>query len=331
MTERMNSREEGNVYYVVRESIEQLLQTWQNLVTKGSTNKEARLSAFTMSTYIKELAGMQELGTNRILLPACFEMYASCVESILDECFDDKLTGKTIRITTLLTKPLRRWYNISTEICGEFRCELTRSRWEGYKRSMAKLVIGEDKTHNIQVRRIVTSEEFFGDGEELFVYSTDDGRAMTVANAPMIKPPECIELLNDVKNTLEHGDGRWLVHLIGKHKDGVDKTLCDHNRWLSITEHFHKQYHNNRHKSGETIKPNQKGVYFCCVPKDDLDVEYNDMFIVDMSALQEGIFAVAFNVDQQRQISGIVFTEEDAKRELEKLDTIWDYAGKTQG
>ena len=321
----MGSEENTDPYDLVKSALNEIIKTWIDLVLRESKKREAKLAAIALGSYINGLAKMQQIGTWQTFLPACFEIYASCVGSILSECVDFKSIEHTTCITTILTKPLARWYNISVEVQSGRKCALTRSTWEDYKKRVTQLMTrGGEKIHNIQMRRIVV-EGILEDAKPLWLYVGNNG-PMRVEQACLIDRPEQISLLKDVKNCLEEGDPKWLIHLIGRtgNLGASDKKSLRKEGWMPIIEHFRHSYHDKTHSRKKRIKTGEKGVFLLAVPEIGDATQYEDIFIVDMASSGEGKFAIAYEEDRQRELSGILFLgDEEIQPYLGEFNELW--------
>jgi|GEM_PF-6326191 len=327
MTDYSNGDE---LFEQIRSALAMLTETWLGLVSdEQKSHREVYLAAASIRMYLKCLPGITRHETGGQFLPACFEIYASCVGEIMKVCNDLGKKGSTIKITTLLTKPLSSWYNISLETGPKpkyLNCALTSTQWETYKSYVVKLNDRENNIHNIQMRRIVTLEAY-EEGKPLLVYVTEGGTAITVKQARSIRGqmPDWLHLNESVSNTIDCGKPDWRVHLIG---------TCSgenhyHNNWQSVTKHFEYQYHVSRHNHENFVQNNEKGVFYAVVSDIGHLKPFEDLFIVDMSSFNGGTFGIAFDVDQRRRLPGMFFlTDEEMKVYIETLDSLWKKAGE---
>ncbi len=310
----------------VQSALARLCKSWLGLVLDEQKPQEVYLAAGSISAYLQSLADLEQHRTRKRFLPACFEMYASCVGEIMKACRDLGQQGSTIKITTVLTKPLSRWYNISRETTVDgFDCALTRDPWEAYKNNVVQLNDLGSNAHNIQMRRIVTFEAF-EEGKPLFVYVPESGTAITVKKARRIldQIPDCVQLDQHVRNTIDHGDPDWLVHLIGT----CSGANCSHAGWQSITKHFKDEYHVSKHHHRHFVQTSEKGVFYAIVPDIGPLKTFEDLFIVDMRNIEAGIFGIAFDLDRRRELPGMIFlADEEMNDYIQRFDDLWNQAG----
>lgn len=313
---------------MVDNAVAKIIETWCHLVEKEVKQQEVVLAASAMRAYIEGLASIKDIGTGQTLLPACFDIYASCVESILDECLDFTNIENTIKITTLLSKPLRQWYNISTELRNGKKCALTREKWEKYKLNIAnKLKSKYNTIHNIQMRRIITNSAL--ESNEQMLYVNGQQAVLTVDQALAVDIPDDVKLLPEVSNSLEFGDRDWLIHLIGlaSNLDEAKIKVLRTNGWVAVNEHFSNSYHNKQHTAKAPISPLKKGVFFIYQPNVKIEEQYKDLFVVEMNASNGGAFGIAFVKDNQRELSGIVFLDDlEINNYVKILDYHWNNA-----
>ena len=305
-------------------AVAKIIEIWCHLVEDEVNQREAVLAASAMRTYIEGLACIKDTRTNRILLPACFDIYASCVESILNECLNFVDTEKTIKITTLLSKPLKQWYNISTELRNDRACALTRQTWEEYKLGIARLK-DMQTNRNIQMRRIITGDALKSDNQMLYI--TDHQAALTVDQARAVKIPDDVKLLPEVKNSLQFGNGDWLIHLVGL-ANTSDETKIKALRtegWVVASEHFRNSYHNQQHTASDSISPIGKGIFYIHQEKVTIGKRYEDLFLVDMKASNDGAFGIVFEKDYPRELSGILFLDDvEIDAYVKMFDDHWN-------
>jgi hypothetical protein len=323
------------LYESLRSNSAELLDQWYSLVISEKEKEEVRLAANALDCYLSELARLEQPGTKYTLLLANFEIYAFCVQSILKEliAFQPARDG-TIYVSTILTMPLSRWYNLSTETnrTGGL-CAFTRERWELYRKLAARLKTDpENPEHWIQCRRILTGFDRSEVADGLYVYVPSGGSPHQVLDARNIGAPTCMELLEEVSNKLRHGPPDHWVHLIAKH-EGDGGTLCrnDHRGWKRLREeHFEPTYHNDVHSKERGVYAERKGMFCGYVAQPYPVSQYEDVFAVDLSNVGEGNFGIGYHRDDEGERNGIVFfNDAEVRVHLRHLNECWDLARKS--
>jgi hypothetical protein len=310
-----------------------LTEEWYQLIWNENKEREIRLAGNVLSRYFLEIAELKQRHTGSTLLPANFEIYAFCVQAMFEQLLAYKPTSSpgTIYISTLLTKPLIRWYNISTgpNEDGDL-CTFTRTRWELYKSQVTQLKIDPDTTwpkHAIQMRRILVPNARPLVGTNQYILSLPGVEQFNFSDGRNIEIPPCMELDEQVKNTLRGKDIDRKCYIIAKH------TNCtkEHKDWRKLREeHFEPEYHNGVHDGKWNIGMEEKGVYCGYAPANYPHGEYEDIFIVDMRSIDEGSFGIAYHKDYRSEAQGVVFlTDAEILKHLTDLQILWDIAGRS--
>ena len=105
------------VFESLNKSSSKLLGEWYDLVTNEKESHEVRLAGRALNAYLGELIRLEQPGTGYTLLLANFEIYAFCAQAILKELISLRPSSEgTIYVSTILTMPLNRWYNLSSDV-----------------------------------------------------------------------------------------------------------------------------------------------------------------------------------------------------------------------
>jgi hypothetical protein len=317
----------------LRHNTTELLGRWYNLVINETQKQEVRLAAATLNCYLSELVRLKQPFTRSTLLLANFEIYAFCVQAILKELIAFKPAAQgTVYVSTILTMDLSRWYNLTTEADGHGRlCAFTRGRWELYRTQASRLKTDPyDPEHWIQGRRILTGLDRLEVGLNLYLCARADGKPHTVAEANTVRLPPCLQLIEEVKNTLEKNAPQEQVYLIAQHYETESPCANNHKRWKRLREeHFEPTYHNATHCKEHPVYVEQKGM-FCAYVKQPYPVpQYEDLLLVDLTAVGEGRFGIGYHKDQHGERNGIVFFgDAEVAAHLQYLNGYWDLAAK---
>lgn len=302
-----------------------------------------------LKRYLVSLRTLSQPDTPQLLLPCNFETYASCVAALLQELINFK-PSKIVEISTLLSIGLKRWYNI----CEEYELAhplvvYTRDDWEVYKdntNAIAHLQSsqtqrsdqGASAEPNIQIRRIVAPFHW-SDVETLYLYKAAQRHGVPVADAKYIingSVPECMEVLPEIRRTVEVKHGNYPVHILATHnkrKCGPAGCKGAVGGWEKVVDHFVKEYHTDRHRGAEPISGITRGVFCAFVEMGDRDVQdhyknvprYDDTFVVDMNSVNAGVFGVAFYREWRRDLSGmIILDDHEVEQQRDKLKGLWE-------
>lgn len=340
-TERLRKRFENShpgetspeLYNSLRRNSASLLRRWYGLVVGENQRQEVRLAASALDCYLSELVRLKQPATNSTLLLANFEIYAFCVQAILKELIDFRPSSNgTIYVSTILSMPLSRWYNLSTEVNqrGDLMA-FTRERWELYRKLASRLKTDpEEPEHWVQGRRILTSRIRSKVAEGLYILTRPDGKPHPVVEARVVPVPHCMELLDEVRNTLNDGRPDRMLYLLARHRENEPSCSVDHGLWKKLREeHFEPTFHNRVHSSDHIVYVEDKGM-FCAYGGNAYPVsQYQDVFAVDLSSVGEGAFGIGYHKDTNGERSGIVFFgDAEVKEHLQRLDRMWNLAAE---
>jgi hypothetical protein len=303
------------------EAMAKPLHTWSAIASEEKTFYEQSLVTAMLEQYLEQLSECQVRETAARLLPANFEMYAFCVKAILNEITSlfAQDRQRTVYVTTVLTEPLERWYNISTQTVRGQKCAFTLRQWEDYKSDIAQLKVGQHQQpqHCIQFRRILVPKPR---EKRLYVYGQGDNvKALTPVVARRVRLPRNFSLLEEIANSRDLLGNQVEMYLIG-YFDGENTFTED---WYDLGWHFETAYHDAVLPVAQ-FADDAKGVYLAYAH--NWQSFYSDVFIVDIGR-DEGKFGIAFHVDEQRCLSGILVLSDQLIEQLKpKVDELWKAA-----
>ncbi|MFZ1547314.1 MAG: hypothetical protein WAT12_09465, partial [Candidatus Nitrotoga sp.] len=298
---------------------------------KQNTNQSQtnlHLAKYVLEQYLNQLPIQTVQSTGFHFLPANFEIYAYCVASLLKNISAHHPENEgTIRVWTLLTEPIERWYNIASGFNKDHeKFAHSYPWWEEYKKKVTSLCTrGKANNHFVQMRRIVSVQEASIDPAKTRVFSTDE-TPFSILNArkkiSKIRKA-CPKFLTEIEVALKFDKRPRLdfpIHLIGQ----CDCTQPEHDDWELLKEHFDTEFHDAVVTDGGP-DDQAKGVY-CIYDINHANhrYDYYDLFLVDMREVGAGLFGIAYHKDDINDQSGIVFLKNaEIEKQISHMSSIW--------
>ncbi|MEP7366398.1 MAG: hypothetical protein ABI972_24335 [Acidobacteriota bacterium] len=298
-----------------------LVNDWSHAITSldltrdQSPGAELTLGAATLQKYLEQLRIQRHPSTKRPLLPANYEIYAWCVARVLERLAEmGPAVGGTIRVWTHFKKDLRRWYNIAW---GKGDCAHSHPWWEKYKNTVISIkrpYSNEAASHSIQMRRLVTTD--IAAAGKYLVYVPDSTEPLTIAKAtkqfeyhqgcPIVSP--------EIKAAfaLPGMFRAFPIHVIGE--CGCSPT--GHAGWETLKRNFDMVYHDEVISKNVEFSDQDKGVYCAYTSRIPADYSYDDVFLVDMTDFNEGLFGIAYYASPAGELDGIVILADNEIRNL---------------
>jgi hypothetical protein len=309
---------------------------WITLVESDSCGYQT-LATAGLKKYFSGLRTLCQPGTQKVLLPCNFETYAFCVEEILQQL--SRLTfNETIKVFTILSYGIKRWYNLSEEHKPGLDFAYTRPDWERYKKNVSSIAHHSGSLPNIQIRRIVAPYND-ADLSNYYVYTTHDGDAIssTEARKVMSTCPGCLKILSEISNSITDGQGNRILHILASHDCTSDACCTPKHSWVPLLADFKDRFHTGVHDKYNMVDEDKSGVFCGFVNINDAQMQefygnapkYDDIFVVDMSSVNAGTFGIAFYRDKQEYFSGMVILKDNQiKSQMKTLDKLWIEAAK---
>jgi hypothetical protein len=314
-------------------AIAELMTVWAAPVQR--LTRAESLSGDMLQSYVSALSNVKHPRTGIPLNLSNFEIYATCVETMLERLAQPNSEGHrtTIKVSTVLRRDLKYWYNIGQTRRGDISVAFTTESWEDYKAHVARIVTtGGSQPHDVQMRRIV-DRRALASAKSQFIYCDDQGPAKltaldlhTLVNQDAWKP-ECLTLVEEIANLLKVRHFRHAIYAIAEH----DQTACPggraHHQWHQLLWDFGERYHNAAHAKGSRVPVADKGVFYTFVDIDE-DFEYEDVFIVDMLESGGGRFGVGFYRDELERPGIAVLAGGELEEIMAEVDKLWEAGGE---
>lgn len=320
-----------------------VITVWNGIVAEAdrragdSPVEELRLATRVLVKYLEQLPRQKNPSTNRLFLPANFEVYARCVASVLKTISSHRpKDGGTIRVWTHLRKPIERWYNVALGHNAEHG-EYAHSYdwWEEYKeevRTLRTTLHSSTDSHFVQMRRVVSLPATSPNPNEMALFIPKNGKPLTIADAKKVANQvrdNCPNILSEIKVALEFQGplSHFPLHLIGKCNCPEGK---HDDEWDKLKRHFDDEYHDGV-VPRDRFENQSKGVYCAYDPNPAGRYDYDDVFLVDMTEVSSGLFGIAYYKDNINDLSGIVFLKDaEIQEQMKVMADTWKEVERTR-
>ena len=329
----------GDSYYkslpkVTDAFVEFLSHSSESNLNQLNANQKELWEELLKKTIVTYNDSLSSIVTDNHILPATFNLYAECIQKILDHLMEGikKDYNTEIIIYTVLRKGIAKWYNmgfrggkVSQNYCPEWWLKYLEAN-QSFKEIIKEMKINK----NIHINRLI--EKDVSNEEELFIYSDEEGKAkcLKISEAKLIAENFKNKLtLYSPQDLFSFEDEDDMIYLIAKK---INKTR-NISRWKSLVQDFQQNYHSSHSGEIGLFKPGicYRYVDSNLISKSDFqDLNYADIFIIQFYDVEQANgFGLALSIDELKDISGIKLLRRNEMMEsINQFKSLWEIANE---